>query len=111
MERGREPVEELFTSVVAQLEVDDNVDGDEEMEDGTSDGAGEKEEETGDHVDNDFVAGFRVNKEDNSELGDDTDVILDVEVAGLQHHKGRKLSARKELSLYCDEDQLRFTLK
>ena len=109
MERGREPVEELFTSVVAQLEVDDNVDGDEEKEDGTCDGAGEKEEETGDHVDDDVVDGCtRVDKENDSELGDDTD---DVEVAGLPHHKGGKLSARNELSLYCNEDQLTFILE
>ena len=108
MERGREPVEELFTSVVAQLEVDDNVDGDEEKEDGTCDGAGEKEEETGDHVDDDVVDGCRVEKENDSGLGDDTD---DVEVAGLPHHKGGKLSARNELSLYCNEDQLTFILE
>ena len=104
LERGRESVEELFTSVVVQLEVDDNVDGDQEKEDGTSDGAGEKEDEKTDgaHVEDNFVPGFRVDKED---------MILDVEGAGLAHHQGRKLSARKEVSLYCDEDQLRFILE
>ena len=99
-------MEELFTGLVAQLEVDNNVDGDEEMEDETSDRAGEKEGETGDPIDDDIVAGVRVDDEDAIELDNNTDVVLDVQVAGRQDSKSRKLSPRKKLSLYCDEDQL-----
>ena len=88
-------MEELFTGLVAQLEVDNNVDGDEEMEDETSDRAGEKEGETGDPIDHDIVAGVRVDDEDAIELDNNTDVVLDVQVASRQDSKSRKLSARK----------------